>query len=260
MRAHEVYESRCETPIDRYPVRYALVDKLTNVRMMQAQSELALTDLVLRIDDLDSDLGFEELVRFRESETPHAVRSFQWIIRSPYERFVPEIVMYLARLRALKNDAAGPQAIEQLRGFLDSGGRDYQRKLLDIQAVVFAASHTAAIISAPDEDFDEMMSDVPDETAQQLKAMYRDADLSHVGDDLFANLYKFQEKYDNKYWYAKGLCATYLLAAAAGRDEVWLGHLKRHVGDASMAAGRPDWPERIESYGETNFGFWLTAY
>jgi hypothetical protein len=67
------------------------------------------------------------------------------------------------------------------------------------------------------------------------------------------------EKYNNPYWYTRGLCAAFILGKAAGRDQ-WAASIHAEVEAMTSKIRRSDWLELIDTFGISNTGLWLFGY
>lgn len=249
----EVYLPRCKSTFRGKPSPFLLQDTLLETQMSQSKMELELTKEVLKWDsgDIPDDEAASSSMKSRSQEARRLLRA---VLDLRFRRVGPELALHALRIDLLAGSAVRPG--DQ---WFSPEENLYQSDLEKLQRAVFAVPSIALALSTTNNEFQDMVQGGPAEVVDNLSAMRQDPLntmwwLKSLTDTMV------RSKHNNPYWYARGLCATAIVGLAGDGESPKVRRILMGAKEWAEVIGRPDWGEKLDSYGTDNEAMWLLGY
>jgi tetratricopeptide (TPR) repeat protein len=273
IRAQWMFHQRSEVRPNGLQLRYRLRDRFLEAQLNQVLTQLELTNAIYRFEEdiPDADDATQKLHDFvkqpyrtaddqmsNQSRLEEAERAFNLTVRIGERRLLPEAQIHTIRLQTLANEGPDGKQLEKLVTWFKTESLSYQFDLLQLQLETFMAPEMGIFMHFGENEAESLAEDLSPNVRGQLLLRWQHR--KEYTQRFYGAARKMWDKHGNRYWYARGLCACFLVARDAGHPQTWIDGLRSGLESAAIEIKRPDWIEKTYSYLETNAGFWLLGY
>ncbi|MCU1685416.1 MAG: hypothetical protein JWQ81_6155 [Amycolatopsis sp.] len=274
LRAGETYRDRSKSSFGGNRSPYQLADILLKAQISQVQTQIELNGRLVEFerDEVEDPNFLQNFIIERDptkgglpggrSRLDEATNDLGLLYRLDLFRLIPESGMHKIRLLTLANDSLSMKEIDYLSDWFEQKGWAYQKDLLSLQCSVLSTPAIALLIDADDDLLNLVVEQAPSEMRDDVHAnlTLSPDERRTASQRMYEAARKMGDVHRNLYWYARGLCACFLIAEDAEHPQDWIDGLRRELESAATQIGRADWIQKTYGFGRTNGGTWLMGY